>query len=58
MIRTRPSREEDPRVAKVGSQLHLRDNHLRQTGVLDLPQEKPAEFAQEQIADPVGTSKR
>jgi hypothetical protein len=57
MIRTRPPREEDSRVAKVGGQIHLRDNHLRQTGVLDLPQEKSAEFAQNQIADPVGTSK-
>ena len=55
MIRTRPPREEDSRVAKVGGQIHLRDNHLRQTGVLDLPQEKPAEFTQDQIADPVGT---
>jgi hypothetical protein len=58
MIRTRLPREEDPRVTKVGGQFHLRDDYLRQTGVLDLAQEKLTELAQDQIADPIGTSKR
>jgi hypothetical protein len=58
VICARGAGEEDSRVTQIGAHLHLGHDDLTQAGILDLAKEKPAEFAPDQIFDPVGTSIR